>query len=38
MISLENSGCNNLNKLERDTIMTYSAYSKGYNKTRGNRN
>ncbi len=37
MISLENSGFNSLNELERNTIMTYNAYSKGYNKTRGNR-
>ncbi len=36
-ISLENSGFNSLNELERNTIMIYNAYSKGYNKTRGNR-
>ncbi len=37
MIALENSGYDNLNVLEKDTISTYNAYSKGYNKTRGNR-
>jgi len=37
MISLENSGYSSLNKLEKDTIMTYNAFAKGYNKTRGNR-
>jgi hypothetical protein len=37
MISLENSGYKTLNELERNTIMTYNAFSKGYNKTRGNR-
>lgn len=37
MIALENSGFNTLNELERNTIMTYNAYSKGYNKTRGNK-
>ena len=36
MISLEKSGYNSLNELERHTIMTYNAFSKGYNKTRGN--
>ena len=36
MISLEKSGYNSLNELERHTIMTYKAFSKGYNKTRGN--
>lgn len=36
-ISLENSGYDSLNRLEKDTIMTYEAFSKGYNKTRGNR-
>lgn len=37
MIALENSGFSTLNELERNTIATYGAYSKGYNKTRGNR-
>ncbi len=37
MIALENSGFTTLNKLERNTIATYNAYSKGYNKTRGNK-
>ena len=37
MISLENSGFETLNELERYTIMTYNAYGSGYNKTRGNR-
>lgn len=36
MISLEKSGYSSLNELERHTIMTYNAFSKGYNKTRGN--
>ena len=26
-----------LNELERNTIRHYNAFSKGYNKTRGNR-
>lgn len=37
MIALENSGFTSLNDLERNTIRRYNAYSKGYNKTRGNR-
>lgn len=37
MISLENSGYDSLNELERHTIARYDACSKGYNKTRGNR-
>lgn len=37
MIELEKSGFSTLNELERNTIMTYDAYSKGYNRTRGNR-
>jgi len=36
MISLEKSEYSSLNELERHTIMTYNAFSKGYNKTRGN--
>ena len=35
-ISLKNSGFHTLNELERNTILAYEAYSKGYNKTRGN--
>lgn len=38
MIELENSGFNTLNELERHTIKEYNAFSKGYNKTRGNKN
>jgi len=37
MIELEGSGFNTLNELERNTIATYNAYSRGYNKTRGNK-
>ena len=37
MIALDNSGFDTLNQLERHTISYYDAYSKGYNKTRGNR-
>jgi hypothetical protein len=37
MISLENSGCETLNELERKIIRTYGAYTRGYNRTRGNR-
>ena len=37
MIALDKSGFNSLNELERHTIMTYNAYSTGYNKTRGNK-
>ncbi|MCM1494263.1 MAG: GIY-YIG nuclease family protein [Bacteroides sp.] len=37
MIALENNGFSTLNELERNTIATYDAYSKGYNKTQGNR-
>lgn len=36
MIKFENSGFKTLNELERKTIYTYNAFSKGYNKTRGN--
>lgn len=36
-IALEKSGYDTLNKLEKDTIYTYAAFAKGYNKTRGNR-
>lgn len=37
MIALANSGFHTLNELERNTITTYNACSKGYNKTRGNK-
>lgn len=35
-LALENSGFKTLDDLERYTIMTYKAYEKGYNRTRGN--
>ena len=38
MVALENSGFNSLNELEKNAIAKYNAYSRGYNKTRGNRN
>lgn len=38
MIALENSGFSTLNALERHAISKYNAFSKGYNRTRGNRN
>ncbi len=37
MIALEGSGFASLNSLERETIRKYKAFSKGYNKTRGNQ-
>ena len=37
MIKLKNSGFRTLNELERNTIKTYNAFSRGYNKTRGNK-
>lgn len=37
IIALENSGFTSLDELERYTIARYDAFSKGYNKTRGNR-
>jgi len=37
IIKLEGSGFGTLNALERNTIATYNAFSKGYNKTRGNK-
>lgn len=37
MIALRNSGFSSLNELERSVIAKYNAFSKGYNKTRGNR-
>lgn len=36
MISLENSGCESLNELERLMIAEFDAYASGYNKTKGN--
>ncbi|MBQ6367492.1 MAG: GIY-YIG nuclease family protein [Erysipelotrichaceae bacterium] len=35
-IAFNTSGYNSLDKLEKDTIEAYSAFSRGYNKTRGN--
>lgn len=37
-IRLQGSGFSNLNDLERYCIRAYNAYSRGYNRTRGNRN
>ena len=37
MVELENSGYTTLNELERHMIRAYNAYTKGYNKTQGNR-
>lgn len=37
MIELSTSGFSTLNDLQRDTIKTYDAFSKGYNKTRGKK-
>ena len=37
IIKLEGSGFTTLNALEKDTIATYNAFSRGYNRTRGNR-
>jgi len=37
MFALETSGYSSLNELKRHTIMTFDAYAKGYNKTRGNQ-
>ncbi|MBQ3275685.1 MAG: GIY-YIG nuclease family protein [Oscillospiraceae bacterium] len=36
-VRLKGSGFKTLNELERHAISIYDAYSKGYNKTRGNR-
>ena len=36
-IKLQGSGFSNLNDLERYCIRTYNAYSRGYNRTRGNK-
>lgn len=36
LIPLTNSGFPSLNALEKNVIRTYHAYSRGYNKTRGN--
>ena len=37
MIALKNSGFSSLNELERHAINRYDAYTRGYNKTHGNR-
>ncbi len=37
IIGLKHSGYRSLNALERDTISTFEAYAKGYNKTKGNK-
>lgn len=37
IIRFEGSGFHSLNELEKSAINTYHAYSRGYNKTRGNR-
>ena len=37
IIGLKHSGYRSLNALERDTIATFNAYAKGYNKTKGNK-
>ncbi len=37
MIALKGSKFSTLNELERNTILTYDAFSSGYNKTRGNK-
>ena len=37
MISLVNSGYNSIDELEKQMIFAYDAYTKGYNRTRGNR-
>lgn len=37
MIDLKKSGFDNINELQRSTIKTYDAFSKGYNRTRGNK-
>ena len=37
LISLRKSGYSDLNSLERDMIARYKAFSRGYNRTRGNR-
>lgn len=34
----EGSGYSTLNEMERETIKAYNAYTRGYNKTRGNKN
>lgn len=38
LVSLRESGYDSLDALERDTIEAYGGYTKGYNRTRGNRN
>ena len=36
IILLENTQYSSLDELERDAILTFKAYNKGYNRTRGN--
>ena len=36
LIPLKESGYSSLNAMEKDTIDMYDAYTKGYNRTRGN--
>ncbi|WP_293843959.1 hypothetical protein [uncultured Parolsenella sp.] len=38
VVSMYESGYENLDVLERDAIRTYAAYDCGYNRTRGNGN
>ena len=38
VVTLRESGYDSLDALERDTIKTYDAYNRGYNRTRGNKN
>ena len=38
LVSLRECGYDSLDALERDAIEAYGAYTKGYNRTRGNRN
>ena len=37
IIPFQGSGYDSINALEKDTISTYNAFAKGYNKTRGNK-
>ena len=37
IVKFEGSGYSTLNEMERQAIDAYDAYTKGYNKTRGNR-
>ena len=38
IVKFEGSGYSTLNEMEREAIYAYNAYTKGYNKTRGNKN